>query len=296
VTVVPVPVPAPTPPPLPATGDPGLDATALALRGALVNIICHAPVGSAVHSISGSGIFVDSKGIILTNAHIAQYFLLADRNVSCIIRAGSPAASIYNADLIYIPPPWLRANASVLTTVNPSGNGEFDFAFLAITKSTTTSQLPSAFPALPLATVSPKKGTPVVIATYGAQFLETSQVLTSLFPTVVFGSIMDVFTFVANTIDVIALGGSIAAQEGSSGGGIADASGRLIGTITTSTITGATDTRSLNAITASYIRAEYAGETGSTLDTLFAEPTATSVADFASQIPALESILTSQLP
>ena len=96
-------------------------------------------------------------------------------------------------------------------------------------------------------------GTPVVIASYGAQFLEQSQVQSALFPTVVFGSVKDIFTFATNTIDVLALGGSAAAQEGSSGGGVSDAAGKLVGTITTSTTKGTTDTRSLSAITASYI-------------------------------------------
>jgi Trypsin-like peptidase domain len=261
-----------------------------------VNIICRAPVASPIHSISGSGIFIDAKGIILTNAHIAQYFLLADRDVSCIIRAGSPAASIYTAMLVYISPPWLRANATVLTQTNPTGNGEYDFALLAVTNTATAAALPPMFPSLPLSATPPVKETPVVIATYGAQFLDTAQVLASLFPTVVFGSVKDVFTFVSNTVDVIALGGSAAAQEGSSGGGVADATGKLVGTITTSTITGDTNTRELNAITSSYIRAEYVRETGSSLDTLLAQPTSSSIENFASQIPALESILTSQLP
>lgn len=281
-----------------------LDASASALRAALVNIICYVPTGSGLHSMSGSGVIVDPKGIILTNAHVAQYFLLANRNVSCTVRSGSPATDSYIAALIYISPVWLRANAGVLTEAMPSGTGEYDFALLAITKSAprndsgqaTIVTLPSSFPFLPLATTPPLSGTPIVIASYGAQFLESSQVQSSLFPTVVFGSVKDVFTFAANTIDVLALGGSAAAQEGSSGGGVASINGELIGTITTSTVSGETNSRSLSAITASYIRAEYASETGQALDLLLAKPTSTAITDFASQIPALESILTARLP
>ena len=272
-----------------------LDASASALRSALVNIICYAPAGSRLRSISGSGVIVDAKGIILTNAHIAQHFLLADRNVSCTIRAGSPAIDKYKASLIYIPSEWVNANADILTEANPSGTGEYDFAFLAVSKSTTRDELTSSFPSIPLATSPSNTGTPVVIASYGAQFLESSQIQSSLFPTVVFGSVKNVFTFASTTIDVLALGGSVAAQEGSSGGGVADGKGELVGTITTSTTKGTTDTRKLDAITASYIRAAYASETGNALDLLLAKPTVTSIADFAPQIPALESILTAQL-
>src|SRR3989338_8466958 len=129
-----------------------LDASAVALRAALVNIICYAPAGSGLRSISGSGVIVDSKGIILTNAHIAQHFLLADRAVSCTIRVGSPAVDSYTASLIYISPAWIQANANILTQTNPSGTGEYDFAFLAITKSATSVALPSSFPFISLAT------------------------------------------------------------------------------------------------------------------------------------------------
>lgn len=253
------------------------------------------PEGGSLHSISGSGIFIDPKGIILTNAHIAQYFLLANRDVACSIRSGSPATKSYTAALIYIPRAWLQANARTLTQAAPSGTGEYDFALVAVTKSSTVSPLPTTFPFLPLAQTPPQKDTPVIIASYGAQFLNSSQIQSALFPTVVFGSVKDVFTFAKNTIDVIALGGSAAAQEGSSGGGVANAFGELVGTITTSTIEGDTSTRSLSAITASYIRAAYAGETGKALDLLLAQPTAVAVSDFASQIPELESILAAHL-
>lgn len=291
--VAPKSIPLPSPTPVTAAE---LDASASMLRAALVNIMCYVSAGSGLHSISGSGIFIDPKGIILTNAHIAQYFLLTDQNVSCTIRSGSPARDSYTAALMYISPLWIKANAEAFTETLPSGTGEYDFALLAVTKSATNAALPTSFPFVPLATKPSSTGAPVVIASYGAQFLESNQIKFTLFPTIVFGSIKDVFTFAVNTVDVLALGGSVAAQEGSSGGGVVDASGALVGTITTSTVKGATDTRSLNAITASYIRAEYANETGEALDLLLNSPTTTSIADFAPQIPALEAILTAHLP
>ncbi|MSU74734.1 serine protease [Candidatus Kaiserbacteria bacterium] len=272
-----------------------LDVSATTLRAALVNIICYAPFGGKLHSISGSGVFIDSKGIILTNAHIAQYFLLTDQDVACTIRTGSPATEKYKASLIHIPIAWLQTNSTVLTTPAPSGTGEHDFALLAVSKGTDRNALPEAFPSIEFATSPPGAQTPVVIASYGAQFLESSQLQSSLFPTIVFGSVRDVFTFAKTTIDVLALGGSAAAQEGSSGGGVANSPGELVGLITTSTITGETAKRSLNAITASYIRAEYASETGSALDLLLDQTTAISISNFAKKIPELAAIITPQL-
>lgn len=291
-----VPTPVPTAPPPAEETPPLLDVAAAALRDALVNIICYAPAGGGVHSISGSGVIIDPKGVILTNAHIAQYFLLADRDISCTIRTGSPATDRFKAALMFLPSSWVQANANILTQANPNGTGEYDYALLGITKSTTASALPASFPYIPLATMPPSAGTPVVIASYGAQFLEASQIQSFLFPTIVFGSVKQVFTFVLNTIDVIALGGSAAAQEGSSGGGVANPNGKLIGTITTSTVEGTTDTRELDAITASYIRANYANETGEALDLLLARSPLQAIVDFAPKIPALEAILTANLP
>ena len=94
---------------------------------------------------------------------------------------------------------------------------------------------------------------------------------------------------------MLALGGSAAAQEGSSGGGIADSSKTLVGTITTSTTEGSTNTRSLDAITASYIRAQFFNEVGQPIDILLSEPTTYSINDFASKITMLESIITTGL-
>lgn len=269
---------------------------ATALRSALVNVLCYAPAGSGLRSSSGSGIFIDPKGIILTNAHIGQHFLLADWGVSCVIRSGSPAVDSYEAALLYISPAWLAANPTVLTKAMANGNGEYDFALLAVTKSATIAPLPSSFPSVPLAHDPHPPGTPVVIASYGAQFLASSQIQTALSPTVVFGLVKDIFTFATSTVDVLSLGGSAAAQEGSSGGGVAEPSGTLAGTITTSTVTGTTDTRSLSAITASYIRAQYERETGSSLDTLLSEPVSDSIAAFKPQIAKLEAIITAGLP
>lgn len=291
------PLAAPVPPPTPPVSDNAdLNAVATTLRNALVNILCYAPAGGSLRSISGSGVLITSSGIILTNAHVAQNFLLTDRGVSCTIRTGSPASDSYKAALVFISPAWVAANKDILTKTLPSGTGEGDIALLAVTESATRTPLPTVFPFIPPALTPSGRGTPVVIATYGAQFLQTSQVQSSLFPTIVFGSVKDLFTFATNTVDVFALGGSAAAQEGSSGGGVANVGGELIGTITTSTVTGDTSTRTLDAITLSYIRADYASETGSPLDALLASPTSNSIAAFAPQMSALESLLTASLP
>ncbi|MBI2409867.1 trypsin-like peptidase domain-containing protein [Candidatus Kaiserbacteria bacterium] len=283
--------------PIEASTDAGsLDAGAQMLRGALVNILCYAPAGGRIRSTSGGGIFIDPKGIILTNAHIAQYLLLADQSVSCRIRSGNPAKDMYQASLVYVSPAWLKTNPRVVTEAEADGDGQYDYALLAVTKSMTSEPLPSRFPFISLSAAPPVQGVGVAIASYGAQFLDAEQIRSALYPIVVYGSVKELFTFGTNTADVLALGGSAAAQEGSSGGGVTDSSGKLVGLITTSTVTGETSSRSLNALSATYVRAQYASETGQALDLLLAAPIADSVAAFASRIPELEKIITTGLP
>ena len=215
--------------------------------------------------------------------------------VSSMIRAGSPAKDLYRGSLMFLPPSWVAQNADILTKDDPTGNGEYDFAFIAITGSATASSLPRIFAHVPLGEGDAHALEPVIIGAYAAQFLSSSQLQSALFPTLVYGSIKEVFTFVATTIDVITLGGSAAAQEGSSGGGVARTDGTLGGLITTSTIEGDTSARTLGGITALYIRRAYEAETGTTLTTLMSKSPVEAAASFAPQIPALRALLTAAL-
>ena len=43
-----------------------------ALHDATVNLYCRLKAGKKIWSASGSGVFVDARGVILTNAHVAQ--------------------------------------------------------------------------------------------------------------------------------------------------------------------------------------------------------------------------------
>ncbi|KKT74656.1 MAG: hypothetical protein UW71_C0017G0009, partial [Parcubacteria group bacterium GW2011_GWB1_44_7] len=85
------------------------------VRTSIVNIICTTKTGGLFKPISGSGVLIDKKGVILTNAHIGQYLLLKNYMIpdflTCIIRTGSPAYPRYIADLLYISPRWINEHA-----------------------------------------------------------------------------------------------------------------------------------------------------------------------------------------
>src|SRR3989344_7620809 len=69
------------------------------VRKSIVNIFCLTKTVGVIEPITGSGVIIDSHGIILTNAHVAQYLLLRDYLVkdflNCVIRGGSPATPLY---------------------------------------------------------------------------------------------------------------------------------------------------------------------------------------------------------
>ena len=274
---------------------PGLALALGHLRDALVNIICVSK-GDVTRSISGSGVVISSDGLILTNAHVSQLFLLTDykksNSVVCVIRNGNPARTAYFAELAYISSPWITKNAASLTLKDPKGTGENDFAILAIIKSATADGLPSSFPFVSLSSEIPYDKQPVAFGSYGAQTLSTKQIKDFLYPTLVFGTVMDRFTFTEQEVDVLSLGGSAVAQEGSSGGGVVNTDGKLMGILSTSSVEGDLVKRDLHAITLGHIRRSFLNDTGMDFDTYIARSSpATLVANFSEEKQSLATKL-----
>ena len=244
------------------------------VRASLVNILCTTKTSGPLHSITGSGVFIDPRGVLLTNAHVAQYFLLKDYPspdfFSCVIRTGSPAYPTYRARLLYLPPSWIRANAEKIDDDTPIGNGEHDYALLLVNEVIDEgAPLPNPFPYLPLLYSEVNEGDDVLVAGYPAGFLGGITVAKELYAASAPARIGELFTYASTTVDIFSVGGSIVAQQGSSGGAVVDTNGNLVGLIVTSTITGETSTRDLHAVATSYIARDFENERGIPLPTLF---------------------------
>lgn len=225
-------------------------------RKSIVNILCKTN-GNDLSTITGTGVIIDPHGIILTNAHIGQYFLLKDYKfknfVECTVRTGEPAYPKYEAELVYISPKWVEANKSILTEENPKGTGEYDFAFLRITKSVDKTPLPSFDYIKPDTREIINEGEPVLLASYPAGFLGSISVLKGLYITTTITTVQKIFTFKETTIDLLSVGGTALSQKGSSGGAVVDQYGKLIGLISTSSEGDTTSQRDLRAITLAHI-------------------------------------------
>jgi len=229
-------------------------------RDALVNILCTTKQSGPFKPITGSGIIIDERGVILTNAHVAQFFLLQDYPVKdsmgCTIRTGSPARSTYRATVLHIAPKWIEENANNITLENPLGTGENDYAFLLITKHIDPKKsLPKTFSFIPpvVKDESINQNNEVLLAGYPAGFLGGITIQKDLYIVSTIGQIKELFTFKETTLDLFSIIGSIISQKGSSGGAVVSKDNKLIGIIVTATDGETTKERELRAITLSHI-------------------------------------------
>ncbi len=267
------------------------DAVNSAARAALVNILCTSR--GSIHPISASGVVIDPRGVILTNAHVAQYILLSEDqgvSLSCEVRTGSPAHPSWTAQVLYMPPVWVAAHASELNTPDPTGTGEHDYALLLITGSADAAPLPGppagGFPSVPYDTRNATgfAGEQVLVASYPAEFLGGIQALNGLYAVSSVITIGQLLTFSQGSVDVFSLGGVIEAQSGSSGGAVVNPWGRLIGLITTTSEGATTVERDLHALTLSYINGDIKTQSGSDLSTMLAGDLQAKLSDFNAHV------------
>jgi len=259
-----------SPPVIPSTS---INVSALneKVRESVVNILCTITNGPQVSALTGSGVIIDSRGVILTNAHIGQYFLLKDvygqGSLDCVIRTGNPAREMYHGELLYLSTQWLKENQNEITSEKPMGTGENDFALILITKNANGTPFSGAITALNIDVSDIKiedAGTETeVLVGYPAGFLGATSISRDLDLVSAVSTIKQIFTFKETTIDLISLGGSVVAQRGSSGGAVVSTdTGKLIGIFVTTSEGATTGERDLRAITLSHINRGFKLETG----------------------------------
>jgi len=247
-------------------------ASAGSLASALVNLFCQIRTDEHVRTTTGTGYFISPKGVVLTNAHVAQFLLLENatgvREASCVVRSGDPAVAQYRAKLLYLPPTWVSAHASLITTPAPQASGERDYALLYVSDAFEGAALPDSFPHIPPYTgLIPRHATgdPVLAAGYPVEAPFDKRSNFTLRPRVATTTITNLFTFGSNYADVISIAESSVGSRGSSGGPVVHTDGRAIGLIVTKGDETDGETTSLRALTLSYIDRTITEETGFTL-------------------------------
>ncbi len=244
------------------------------VKDALVNIYCQYKTDKYIRTTTGTGFFINQKGVILTNAHVAQFLLLkkskgADMDVECVIRSGDPAQAKYNAELLYISPTWIFENADLITEEAPRGTGERDYALLYVSKSVDDTPLPIHFPSISIDTELLSRsitGSSVMTAGYPAEVLMRGGADAKLVPVTASSTVGTLYTFGSNYADIFSISESPVGEQGASGGPIVATNNRNgIGLIVTKGDESTEGLHSLRALTLSYIDRTIIEETGFSL-------------------------------
>lgn len=204
------------------------------VEDATVNIYCSFRSGSKLVSSTGSGVIIDERGVILTNAHVAQALLaLKEKKVkgSCVLRSGSPALGEYPVSLLYLSPTWLSDNLAELKKKHPRGSGEGDFALVYVTPPR-LGMMARPYPTLPIATSPVYEDEETIAAGYPAETLDFEEVENELVQEVATPTITSVRSFTRRQPDVFLLEASTIGSAGVSGGPVADSNGNLLGIMT----------------------------------------------------------------
>lgn len=241
-----------------------------AVTPSIVNILCAPKQGSPYTGATGTGILIDPRGIVLTNAHLAQYFVLKDSpdedSIQCVLRVGSPAKNAFYADVLLFPEAWAREHPNEYNNPLATGTGEHDWALLYITRAAPEFAY-SQFSFITPDTRSEitNVGDSVLIAGYPAGFLDSDLIKRSLWQVSTIATVRAFFTFRENTPDLFSVGGTIVAQGGTSGSPAINAWGRLVGIAVTASEGATTDERDLRFVTLSHIDTDIQRQTGLTL-------------------------------
>lgn len=195
----------------------GIKPTTKKPQNSVVNIYCTQKIGSLRKTVTGTGILINADGTILTNAHVAQYPLVAEKNSSviCNVRTGQIAERPHSISTVFISPKWSAKNAPYINTGGTLQTGQSDFALLRIA---TTDLGRLGLKPVDISYSYPPTGTQVVITSYPVDVLaskpSTTLSMQTDSPTVIKA---DSFNG-GNIVDIIETSPSRLGQRGSSGG------------------------------------------------------------------------------
>lgn len=204
------------------------------IKNSLVNIFCSQKVGSQRKVVTGSGVLI-KENLVLTDAHVAVYPLIADSNsaILCLARTGSPAQATHSIKVVFISPEWIKNNGSKINTAYTE-TGEDDYALLKITPLAKTAQ-PRKNTLTPLRIQDNVSGagSPIKVTAYPANIFGSKGVDAPLHSQTENLITRSILSFTDRNLDMIETSISTIGQNGSSGGALTNQNNELIGLIST---------------------------------------------------------------
>lgn len=266
------------------------------INNIVLNIICTNREGNKIKVSTASGVLISPNGVVLTNAHVAQLFLLKnyprENYMECSLRRENIPTYGYKADILYISKDWIRDNASLINDPAPRGTGENDYALLFITENTNpVLSLPTKFPYAELATIdgSVEVGDNITASGYPGRQISLLNLSSSARLIIDRILVNNIYTFAQTTTDVFSTSATSVAEKGSSGGGIFE-DNKLVGIISTTMNVGGGNY--INAITLSYINRDIKNETGYSLSAMISGDVNSRANNFnENEVPVLLKLL-----
>lgn len=227
---------------------------------ALVNIFCSQKISTSSsngkistlrRTITGSGILINKDGSVLTNAHVAQFPLLSEKNknVTCLARYGNPAIGSLPMKVAFISPEWIKTYGQYVNTEGIPQSGKSDFAIIKLVLDNNNLLLPIK---IEDSLIKPSVGASVTAVAYPADILGKKGINSSLILEKEKLSLQKIYSVGTVQNDVLETGPTSIGQKGSSGGALVNDSDKLIGVI--SMITGSS--KNIRAMSTDHIDAE----------------------------------------
>lgn len=208
-------------------------------RDAVVNLVCEDEYGNIL--ATGSGVVIDPRGIILTNAHVASDWLFTEKwspftdPYTCKIRTGNPATYRYTAEMLYISRERVVSEALSVFDQNDEGyekRAPKDYALLVVTGTLNPeATLPDPFSYMPMYLGPiPQIGSYLYTVGYPARFISPQILRGSNFRMMVSPLTVKETRSLEGTLakNIVAFQGVVAAQHGASGGAVVNNKGELV--------------------------------------------------------------------